>query len=186
MANGDTNLSNVILMLIAVTGVKNKTYNRKERVMSSKISTADKARITPFLMFKENCVDAANFYVSLFEHSKILNSDEMSASFVLDGQQFHAFNGGEHFTFNEGISLFVRCESQQEVDFYWEKLCADGGAESQCGWLRDKFGVSWQIIPTVLMELLGDKDRDKANRAMQAMLKMNKIIIQALQDAANG
>ena len=151
----------------------------------AKVGASAAPRITPFLMYKEKCAEAAKFYASIFKNSKVLSADTMSASFILDGQKFQAFNGGTHFNFSEGISLFVRCETQQEVDYYWDKLTA-GGAESMCGWLRDKYGVSWQIIPTILMELLGHKDREKASRAMQAMLRMKKISIQGLKDAAKG
>ncbi|MBI3563276.1 MAG: VOC family protein [Gammaproteobacteria bacterium] len=149
----------------------------------TKVSASTAPRITPFLMYKEKCAEAAKFYASIFKNSKILSADTMSASFILDGQKFHAFNGGPHFNFSEGISLFVSCETQQEVDYYWNKLSADGGAESMCGWLRDKYGVSWQIIPSILMKLLGHKDREKAHRATQAMLQMKKISIQGLKDA---
>jgi predicted 3-demethylubiquinone-9 3-methyltransferase (glyoxalase superfamily) len=108
----------------------------------------------------------------------------MSVNFELEGQEFVALNGGPHFKFTEAISLLVECASQTEVDAYWTELTSGGGAESQCGWLKDKFGLSWQIIPRVLFELLGDKDKDKAGRAMQAMLQMKKIDIKALEQAA--
>ena len=142
-------------------------------------------RITPFLMFKDGAVDAARFYVSVFKNSRILSSTPMSASFVLDGQTFHAYNGGQYFTFSEGLSLYVKCTTQREVDYYWNALTAGGGVESMCGWLKDKYGVSWQIAPDVLIQLLGSPDRAKADRAMQAMLKMRKIDIAALKKAAN-
>lgn len=144
------------------------------------------SRITPFLMFREKCAEAAAFYVSIFKNSKVLYSNPMSASFVIDGQKFNAFNGGPHFSFSEGFSVFVSVDTQNEIDTYWNKLIAGGGAESQCGWLRDKYGLSWQIVPKILMELLGHKDREKANRATQAMFRMKKIIIQDLKDAAEG
>jgi len=148
---------------------------------------ADAARrITPFLMFNAGAVEAAEFYVSVFKNSRILNKTQMSASFVLDGQTFHAYNGGPHFSFSEGFSLFVSCKTQKEVDYYWNALTADGGAESMCGWLKDRFGVSWQIVPDVLMQLLGNPDRAKAQRSMQAMLKMRKLDIAALEAAARG
>ena len=145
-------------------------------------------KITTFLTFNDQAEEAANFYTSLFRNSKIENvmrsgDAVMGVSFQLDGQQFNALNGGPSFNFAEGISLFVNCETQAEVDELWEKLTSDGGEESRCGWLKDKFGVSWQIIPSVLGELLGDKDPEKAQRVMQAMLKMNKIIIADLQKA---
>ena len=152
-------------------------------------------KITTFLTFNNQAEEAANLYVSIFKNSKIVNVSRygvggpmpagsvMSASFVLDGQEFNALNGGPHFTFAEGMSLFVNCETQAEVDELWEKLSA-GGEKGQCGWLKDKFGVSWQIIPAGLGELLGDKDPKKAAQAMQAMLKMTKIDIAALKRAA--
>jgi len=141
-------------------------------------------RITPFLMFREKCGEAAQFYVSIFKNSQVLYADPMSASFVLDGQKFNAYNGGPHFTFSDGISLFVSVETQDELDYYWNKLVSDGGQESMCGWLKDKYGVSWQVVPTILMELLSNPDRAKADRAMQAMLSMKKLSIQGLKAAA--
>ena len=145
-------------------------------------------KITTFLTYNDQAEEAANFYTSLFKNSKIedvmrAGDAVMGVSFQLAGQQFNALNGGPSFTFTEGISLFVNCETQAEVDELWEKLTSDGGEESRCGWLKDKFGVSWQIIPSVLGEMLGDKDPEKAGRAMQAMLKMNKIIIADLKQA---
>jgi len=110
----------------------------------------------------------------------------MGVSFILDGMELQALNGGPQFKFTEAISLFVKCETQAEVDELWKKLTAAGGRESMCGWLKDKYGLSWQIIPTVLGELLADKDREKANRAMQAMLRMKKIDIAGLKEAFNG
>ena len=144
-------------------------------------------KITTFLTFNNQAEEAANFYTSLFKNSKIENvmragDAVMGVSFQLAGQQFNALNGGPSFTFTEGISLFVNCETQAEVDELWEKL-TEGGEESRCGWLKDKFGVSWQIIPSALGEMLGDKDPEKAGRVMQAMLKMNKIIIADLKQA---
>ena len=145
-------------------------------------------KITTFLTFNDQAEQAANFYTSLFKDSKIeeimrAGDAVMGVSFQLAGQHYNALNGGPSFTFTEGISLFVNCETQAEVDQLWEKLTSDGGEESRCGWLKDKFGVSWQIIPSVLGEMLGDKDPEKASRVMQAMLKMNKIDIKGLQDA---
>jgi predicted 3-demethylubiquinone-9 3-methyltransferase (glyoxalase superfamily) len=151
-------------------------------------------KITTFLTFDNQAEEAVNLYVSVFKNSKILSISRygegapmpagtvMSASFVLEGQEFMALNGGPHFTFAEGISLYVSCETQKEVDELWEKLSA-GGGKGQCGWLKDKFGVSWQIIPTALGQLLGDKDPRKAQNVMQAMLQMTKIDIAALRRA---
>jgi predicted 3-demethylubiquinone-9 3-methyltransferase (glyoxalase superfamily) len=151
-------------------------------------------KITPFLMFNDQAEEAVNLYVSLFKNSKIVSMNRhpeggpmpegtlMSAEFVLDGQEFMAFNGGPDFSFSEGISLFVNCETQAEVDRLWEKL-SDGGEKGQCGWLKDRFGVSWQIIPSALGRLMGDKDPKKAQNVTQAMLKMTKIDIAGLQRA---
>jgi len=152
-------------------------------------------KIAPFLWFNDNAEEAMNFYVSVFKNSKIVRTDRygdagpgakgtlMSGTFQLEGQEFYALNGGPQFKFTEAISLFVNCETQQEVDELWAKLTADGGEESQCGWLKDKFGLSWQIIPTALGEMLGDKDPERSKRVMEAMLKMRKIDIKALDQA---
>ena len=148
-------------------------------------------RITPFLWFDGNAEEAMKFYVSIFKNSKIVSTmagpdgKVMTGTFELEGQRFMALNGGPQYTFSEAISLFVSCETQAEVDELWSKL-TDGGSESQCGWLKDKFGLSWQIIPSALGRLLGDKDRAKAGRAMQAMLQMKKIDIAKLQQAFDG
>jgi len=148
-------------------------------------------KITTFLTYNNQAEEAANFYTSLFENSKIesvmrAGDAVMGVSFQLAGHHFNALNGGPSFNFSEGISLYVNCETQAEVDELWDKLTADGGEESKCGWLVDKFGVSWQIIPSALVELMGDKDPEKANRVVQAMLKMQKIIIADLQKAYDG
>jgi predicted 3-demethylubiquinone-9 3-methyltransferase (glyoxalase superfamily) len=152
-------------------------------------------KITTFLWFDSDAEEAAEFYTSLFNNSKITDvarysGDEvgqpgqvMTVAFVLDGQEFTALNGGPQFKFTEAISLVVNCESQAEVDKYWNALTANGGEESMCGWLKDKYGLSWQIVPTRLGELLGSSDREAAGRAMQAMLQMRKLDIQKLQDA---
>ncbi len=130
-----------------------------------------------------------NFYVSIFKNSKVLgvtpgpNGRASSVSFQLEGQEFMGFNAGPEFKFNEAISFFVDCKTQSEVDELWNKLIADGGQESMCGWLKDKFGLSWQIIPSALGEMLGDKDSAKAKRVLDAMLKMQKIDIQTLKQA---
>jgi len=145
-------------------------------------------KITPFLWFDDQAEEAMNFYVSIFKNSKILNvvpgpnGKAFTVSFELDGQEFTALNAGPEFKFTEAISFFVNCEDQQEVDELWEKLSA-GGEESQCGWLKDKYGLSWQIVPTALGRLLGDPDPAKAQRVMQAMLKMRKIDIAGLKQA---
>lgn len=145
-------------------------------------------KITPFLWFENQAEEAMNFYVSIFKNSKVLgvspgpDGKAFSVSFELDGQEFMALNGGPEFKFTEAISMFVNCETQAEVDELWEKLTA-GGEEVQCGWLKDKYGLSWQIVPTSLGRYLGDPDPVKAQRVMQAMLKMKKIEIAGLKQA---
>lgn len=131
-------------------------------------------------MFDNNAEEAMKFYVSIFKNAKIIDK----GTFEIDGQQFLVFNGGPYFKFSEGISLFINCNSQQEVDELWEKL-STGGGKSQCGWVKDKFGVSWQVVPSVLMKMLNDPDSVKSKRVMDAMLKMNKIIIKDLEKAYN-
>ena len=149
-------------------------------------------KITPFLWFDTEAEEAMNLYVSIFKNSRVLgvtpgpNGRAMSVNFELEGQEFIGLNAGPEFKFNEAISFLVNCNSQAEVDELWEKLTADGGEEGNCGWLKDKFGLSWQIIPTALGEMLGDPDPEKAGRAMQAMLKMHKIDIQGLKQAYDG
>ena len=154
-------------------------------------------KITPWLWFDTEGEEAAKFYTSVFPNSKIGDISRygeagprpagtaMTVAFELDGQPFVALNGGPQFTFNESVSFMVTCEGQEEVDKYWNTLSA-GGEESQCGWLKDKYGVSWQIVPTALSRLLGDRDPARAQRAMQAMLKMRKIEIAELERAADG
>ena len=144
-------------------------------------------KITTFLTFNDQAEEAVNFYTSIFKNSKIesmMRAGEtvFGGTFRIDGQQFMVLNGGPHFTFAQGISLFVNAETQAEIDDLYEKL-SEGGSKEPCGWLKDKFGVSWQIIPSALVELMGDKDPEKANRVVQEMLKMNKIIIADLQKA---
>lgn len=147
-------------------------------------------KITTFLWFDNQAEDAAKFYISIFKNSKILNvggktqeGKPLSVVFQLEGQRFHALNGGPLFKFNEAISLFVSCETQEEIDELWAKLTADGGAPSRCGWLKDKYGLSWQIVPPILGQLLGDKDPKKAGATMQAMMGMGKLDIAALKKA---
>jgi predicted 3-demethylubiquinone-9 3-methyltransferase (glyoxalase superfamily) len=142
-------------------------------------------KIVPFLWFDGKAEEAAKFYVSIFKNSKVVSATPMSVTFELEGQPFYALNGGPQFKFTPAISLFVNCETQQEVDELWSKLTA-GGSDEQCGWLKDKYGLSWQIIPKTLGRLLNDKNPKKANAAMQAMLKMKKIDIKALQQAFDG
>ena len=148
-------------------------------------------KIMTFFMFNDRAGEAIDFYTSVFKNSKVLstmpgpNGSVMGGTFELEGQRFSAFNGGPHFTFSHGISQFVSCETQEEIDYYYDTL-SDGGEKDQCGWVKDKFGVSWQIVPPVLGELLSGTDRAKADRVMQAMLKMHKLDIKALNDAAAG
>ena len=159
-------------------------------------------KITPFLWFDNQAEEAAKFYASVFKNSKIgrtLRYDEVSAKaagrpagsvltveFEIEGQKFTALNGGPQFKFNESVSFVVNCKTQEEVDYFWEKLTAGGGQESECGWLKDKFGLSWQVTPTVLIEMLHDKDPKKAERVMKAMMQMQKIEINKLKAAYAG
>jgi predicted 3-demethylubiquinone-9 3-methyltransferase (glyoxalase superfamily) len=152
-------------------------------------------RITPFLWFDTQAEEAAEFYTSVFPNSKITDVSRygpagprkegmvMTVEFELDGQRFIALNGGSDFSFNEAVSFMIDCRDQDEVDTYWNTL-SDGGEEGPCGWLKDRYGLSWQVVPTRMFELLGDPDREKANRAMAAMLKMGKIEIAGLEEAA--
>jgi len=151
-------------------------------------------KITPFLWFDDKAEEAAHFYASIFKNSKVVDvtrygaagpkpqGSVMSATFELEGQQFIALNGGPHFTFSPAISFFVTCETQDEVDWFWQKL-SEGGEPNRCGWLRDKFGVSWQIVPAALGRMLQDPDAGKSSRVMQAMLKMHKLDIAGLEEA---
>jgi predicted 3-demethylubiquinone-9 3-methyltransferase (glyoxalase superfamily) len=155
-------------------------------------------KIAPFLWFDGKAEEAANFYVSIFKNSKVTSvtrygeagpgpkGTAMSVTFQLEGQDFYALNGGPQFIFTPAISLFVNCETQGEVDELWDKLTADGGEASRCGWLKDKYGLSWQIIPTALGQTLNDKDPEKSKRVMQAMMQMVKIDIARLKQAYDG
>ena len=152
-------------------------------------------KITPYLWFKDQAEEAAKFYTSLFLNSKIGEisrypeggrgpaGQAMVVQFTLEGQEFYALNGGPEFAFTEAVSFLINCESQEEVDYYWTRLTEDGGEESMCGWLKDRFGLSWQIVPSALGRLMGDPDPEKAGRVMQAMLQMRKIVIADLQRA---
>jgi predicted 3-demethylubiquinone-9 3-methyltransferase (glyoxalase superfamily) len=155
-------------------------------------------KITPYLWFDSHAEEAATFYTSLFDNSRITNiarfneggpgipGSAMNVNFVLDGQEFIALNGGPQFQFTEAISMFVNCRDQDEVNRLWDALTADGGEPGPCGWLKDKYGLSWQIIPAQMMELIGGPDPEAAGRAMQAMLQMQKIDVAALQRAYDG
>ena len=154
-------------------------------------------KITPFLWFDNNAEDAMNFYTSIFKNSKVLTVSRygeagpgpvgavMTAEFELEGQEFVALNGGPRFKFTEAISFVVNCESQEEVDYFWERL-SEGGEKSRCGWLKDKFGLWWQVVPVILAKLMGDPDPEKSKRVMQSMLTMDKIEIEPLKRAHAG
>ncbi|MFT3839238.1 MAG: VOC family protein [Myxococcaceae bacterium] len=156
--------------------------------------------ITPFLWFTHQAEEAANFYCSVFKNSKVTQvthaaadnpsnkkGEVMTVAFKLDGNPFVALNGGKQgWDFNESVSFVINCETQKDVDHYWEKLTSGGGKESQCGWCKDKYGVSWQVVPAGLADVLGDKDPARAQRAVQAMLKMKKLDLEAMKRAANG
>lgn len=142
-------------------------------------------KITPFLWFDGKAEEAARFYTSIFKDSEIESVSPMSATFRLEGVEFIALNGGPQHKFTEAISFFVTCKTQEEIDYFWEKLSA-GGETQRCGWLKDKFGVSWQIIPPILGEMLNDDDETKSQRVMQAMLQMERINIAALEKAHEG
>lgn len=144
-------------------------------------------KITPFLWFNDNAEEAMNFYVAIFKNARVgsvnrVNGKVLTVNFELEGQRLIGLNGGPHFKFTEAFSLFVNCETQAEVDELWEKLSA-GGSKSRCGWLKDQYGLSWQIVPKALMQLMGDPDPKKSQAVMQAMLKMNKIVIADLERA---
>lgn len=143
-------------------------------------------KIAPFLWFNCNLQEVVDFYTRVFPDLRVENLSPVNATFVIEGQEFMALNGGPHFKFNEAVSFFIRCETQEEVDYFGRELTSGGGVESQCGWLKDRFGLSWQVIPNALVKYLGEKDRSKADRVMQAMFKMKRIEIAALDTAAQG
>lgn len=142
-------------------------------------------KISPFLMFDAPVDEPAKFYASVFPNSEVKSANPTSATVVINGTELLMFNGGSHFKFSPGISLFVKCADQAEVDLYWNKFIDGGGREDNCGWLQDKWGVSWQIIPDALGQYLGSPDREKANRVMHAMFEMKKIIVADLDRAAS-
>jgi predicted 3-demethylubiquinone-9 3-methyltransferase (glyoxalase superfamily) len=158
-------------------------------------------KISPFLWFDNQAEEAANYYVSVFKNAKIISTTHynkagsqvsgqaegsvMTVAFQLNGQDFTALNGGPNFTFSEAVSFVIQCDNQQEVDEYWDKFIADGGEEGQCGWLKDKFGLSWQVVPAELETVLNDPDPARAERAMQAMITMKKLDINAMKQAAD-
>jgi len=161
-------------------------------------TTAVSTQIRPCIVFNDRCEEAIKLYVSLFPNSKVVNlvrseadgpiakGKVLNAVFQLDGREYTAFDGGATFSFAEGFSLMVTCETQAEIDKYWSKLTADGGEEGPCGWLKDKFGLSWQIIPSVLGQMLTDSKSGNSDAAMQAMLKMKKLDVEQLQRAYRG
>jgi predicted 3-demethylubiquinone-9 3-methyltransferase (glyoxalase superfamily) len=156
-------------------------------------------KITPFLWYEDQAEEAANFYVSIFKNSRMIRitrypeagekasgrpaGSVMTVEFEIDGQTFTAMNAGPAFKFTEAVSFVVNCDTQEEIDYFWEKLIAGGGKESQCGWLKDKFGLSWQITPTIMLELYNGSDRERDNRVMHAMLQMKKLDIAKLKEA---
>ena len=170
-----------------------KITRRKKATRKAPARKISGQKITPFLWFDGNAEEAMNFYVSVFKNSKIVNVSRyggpkgtvISGTFQLAGQQFHALNGGPQYKFTEAISLFVNCESQEEVDELWEKL-SQGGEKSRCGWLKDKFGLSWQVVPTALIDMLMDSDSAKVGRVTKAYLQMKKFDIAALRRAFDG
>jgi predicted 3-demethylubiquinone-9 3-methyltransferase (glyoxalase superfamily) len=179
--------------------MKTMSVKRASKPKSIKSSPARKIKsdqkITPFLWFDGQAEEAANFYTSIFDNSRILDvarygevgpgekGSVMTVSFELEGQKFVGLNGGPHYKFTPAISFYISCQTQEEVDYFWERLLENGGKPSQCGWLSDRFGVSWQVVPDALIEYLQDEDREKAQRVMQAMLQMVKIDIQKLKEA---
>jgi predicted 3-demethylubiquinone-9 3-methyltransferase (glyoxalase superfamily) len=174
---------------------KTKTTKAKKKVPAPKSKVGARGvqfvgakahTITPFLMFNANPEEAAKFYVKIFKNSKILRANPMQADFILNGQRFFSYNGGPQFSFNWGVSMMISVETQKEVDYYCNALIADGGEESMCGWVKDKYGLSWQVTPNILLQLVSHKDKGIAERAQQAMLKMRKIDIAALKAAAEG
>jgi predicted 3-demethylubiquinone-9 3-methyltransferase (glyoxalase superfamily) len=178
-----------------------KTGSAKRASEVNSVGTSPKRKIksdqkiTPFLWFDGQAEEAANFYTSIFENSRIVEiarygevgpgekGSVMTASFELERQKFVGLNGGPHYKFTPAISFYISCQTQEEVDYFWDRLLEGGGKPSQCGWLTDKFGVSWQVVPDVLIEFLQDEDREKAQRVMQAMLQMVKIDINKLEEA---
>lgn len=150
------------------------------------ITLENSQKIVPFLWFDQNALEAATFYCSLFKDGKILNESHMVVSYQLAGMKFMAMNGGPSIRPTEAFSMYVNCESQAEIDYFWNALTADGGQESRCGWLKDKFGYSWQIIPKDMGKLMSHPDKTTAENVMNAMLAMNKIILSDLEAAYHG
>ena len=168
---------------MAISKKKKTAPKKKTGGTNVKFAGGPSHSITPFLMFNANAKEAAEFYVSIFRKSKILRATSMQADFILNGQRFFSYNGGPDFHFSWGVSFMISVETQKEVDYYWNALLADGGKESMCGWLQDKYGMWWQVTPKILLQLMSHKDRSKAERARDAMMKMQKIDIAALKAA---
>jgi predicted 3-demethylubiquinone-9 3-methyltransferase (glyoxalase superfamily) len=154
--------------------------------MSKTFVRSTTPKITPFLWLENRAEEAAQFYASVFPNAEVLHTDPQVSTVRLEGQEFHLFNGGPHFRLSPAFSIFVQCQTQSEIDDLWTKLTADGGEDSNCGWLKDKYGVSWQLCPPILLEYLNDPDPEKASRVRNAMLEMNKLDIAALQRAYDG
>jgi predicted 3-demethylubiquinone-9 3-methyltransferase (glyoxalase superfamily) len=175
----------------------NATQTGATTASSDESAQPRKQKITPFLWFDSNAGEAADFYVSIFKNSRVLNTTRygkagpgpdgsvMTVAFQLDGQEFTALNGGPQFKFTEAVSLVVHCQTQKEVDYFWARL-SEGGEKVQCGWVKDKFGLSWQIVPDALSDLFKDSDPQTSQRVMQAMLQMKKLDIEGLRKAAEG
>ena len=151
-----------------------------------KVEQNSSQKITPFLWFNDQAEEAATFYTSVFRNSKITYVSRMVVTFQLEGQEFMALNGGPMYKFTPAISFMVHCDDQEEIDTLWDKLTSDGGKEVECGWLADKYGLSWQIVPEVFSKMVQDKDGAKVQRVMQAMMKMKKMDIQKLEEAYAG
>jgi predicted 3-demethylubiquinone-9 3-methyltransferase (glyoxalase superfamily) len=193
---GQSSIKNLAILYSTLRLIisENRVTKSNLNIQNMETSNTGKQKITPFLWFDGNAEEAMNFYTTVFKNSKIVSVSRygeagpgpkgtvMTGMFRINGQEFYALNGGPMYTFSPAISFFINCGDQEEVDELWEKL-SEGGQKNQCGWLQDKFGLSWQVIPSVLGELLGDKDPVKSQRVMQAMFKMTKIDIKALKDA---
>lgn len=175
-------LSVPLMLVLVVSGCASSDHRNHQS--TTKIET-NPQKITPFLWFDGKAEEAAKFYTSVFKNSRIVTSNPMSATFELEGVEFMALNAGPQFKFSPAISFFVKCETQAEIDYFWEKLSA-GGEPGQCGWLKDQFGVSWQIVPPVLGQMLSDKDPAKAQRVGAALMQMTKLDIAKLQQAYDG
>jgi predicted 3-demethylubiquinone-9 3-methyltransferase (glyoxalase superfamily) len=149
------------------------------------VQTSKEHKIFPFLLYDGNANEAATYYTSVFKNSRIINNNPMAVTFELENERFVALNGPKS-EFTMSVSFYIDCADQEEVDYFWDRFINDGGKASMCGWLSDKFGMFWQVIPKQLIQLMNDRDREKANRVMQAMMKMKKIVVADLEKAAKG